>query len=159
LIVLFALIQGQFLPGLLPSLNQTIPDLTLLLVVSWALLLEWTWALPLAFLAGLALDLIGASLYPVGFEALLFVLVAFPVTMVNKQGLQGSSLRSIPIALFAAVGYRLLMLLAGQVLGYNNFQISNIFQVVLTVSIIDAALMLVVFLVVSRLSRVGSPRD
>jgi rod shape-determining protein MreD len=157
--VLFTLVQGQFLPGLLPSLDQAIPDLTLLLVVSWALLLEWNWSLPLAFLAGLALDLIGASLYPLGFEALLFVLVAFPVTIVNKEAIQGSALRSIPIALIASLGYRVILLLAGQLLGYNNFQSSNFFQIVLTVSIIDAALMLVVFIVVSRLSQIGSPRD
>jgi len=136
-----------------------IPDLVLLLVVAWSLMLEWNWSLTLAFFAGLALDVLGASLYPLGFNALLFIIVALPLTLINRENFRLGVLRSVPITLAAALGYRVLLLLGGRVLGYNNLQIQNITQIVLPVAIIDAALMLAMFVIIRWLSKIGMSRE
>jgi cell shape-determining protein MreD len=130
-----------------------------LLVVSWALLLDWSWALSLAFLTGLALDFSAGSLFPIGIQALLFCAVVLPVSLVSREYIQAGSLRSVPVGLAAALGYRVLLLLAGQLLGYNNLQLSNLTQVVIPVAIIDAALMVLVFILVRRLSNIGASRE
>jgi len=143
----------------LPGVGLFIPDLVLLLVVAWSLMLEWNWSLTLAFFAGLALDVLGASLYPLGFNALLFIIVALPLTLINRENFRLGVLRSVPITLAAALGYRVLLLLGGRVLGYNNLQIQNITQIVLPVAIIDAALMLAMFVIIRWLSKIGMSRE
>lgn len=147
------------MPGVLPGVGLFIPDLVLLLVVAWSLMLEWNWSLTLAFFAGLALDVLGASLYPLGFNALLFIIVALPLTLINRENFRLGVLRSVPITLAAALGYRVLLLLGGRVLGYNNLQIQNITQIVLPVAIIDAALMLAMFVIIRWLSKIGMSRE
>jgi len=147
------------LPGVLLGVGLFIPDLVLLLVVAWSLMLEWNWSLTLAFFAGLALDVLGASLYPLGFNALLFIIVALPLTLINRENFRLGVLRSVPITLAAALGYRVLLLLGGRVLGYNNLQIQNITQIVLPVAIIDAALMLAMFVIIRWLSKIGMSRE
>jgi rod shape-determining protein MreD len=147
------------LPGVLPGAGQFIPDLVLLLAVAWSLMLEWNWSLTLAFFAGLALDFLGSSLYPLGFNALLFIIIVLPLTLINRENLRLGVLRSVPIALGAALGYRILLLLGGRILGYNNLQLQNITQVVLPVAIIDAALMLALFVIIRWLSKIGASRE
>lgn len=147
------------MPGVLLGVGLFIPDLVLLLVVAWSLMLEWNWSLTLAFFAGLALDVLGASLYPLGFNALLFIIVALPLTLINRENFRLGVLRSVPITLAAALGYRVLLLLGGRVLGYNNLQIQNITQIVLPVAIIDAALMLAMFVIIRWLSKIGMSRE
>ncbi|MEI7556290.1 hypothetical protein [Candidatus Chlorohelix sp.] len=159
MIFVFVLVQAHFMPGLLPAQNDLLPDLSLLLAVSWGLLLEWTWALPLAFFTGLALDISAASLLPIGLQALLFSIVVLFVTLISQDFIHSSAMRAVTVSLFAALGYRLMLLLAGQLLGYNTLQIQNITQVVLPVSFIDAAIMLAIFVLVRRLSKFGASRE
>ncbi len=157
--LLISLVQTQFLPALLPSITQYVPDLLLLVVVSWALLLEEQWALPLAFGAGLFLDLLALGLHPVGFNALLFSLSAAIINRTAPNRSNTTVIRAVPVALLAAAGYHLAGLLADRLLGYNNFQTNVIFQILLPLIIIDAALMLVIFGMVRLVTRTKSARD
>ncbi|NWJ96913.1 MAG: rod shape-determining protein MreD [Chloroflexi bacterium] len=153
------LLQAEFLPALLPSLDQFIPDMTLLVVVTWALTLRWQWAIPLGFATGLVLDLINPATYPTGTNTLLYTIVALGVGLLRQPPFSMSVVRAIPITLCAAFSYRILLLLGQEILGYNNLQFKIILQVILPVAIIDAALMLVVFVVVRALSQIGAPRE
>ncbi len=153
------LLQTQFLPAFLPGVNQFVPDVVLLVVVCWALLLDWRLSLPLGFIAGLLLDLLSASIYPVGLNALLFTLIVMAIGFVGQESFQNGIVRSVPVALGAALGYRLARLLAEQLLGYNNVQAATIVQVILPVIIIDGALMLLVFGPVRLISRLRAPRE
>jgi rod shape-determining protein MreD len=154
-----ALLQAEFLPALLPGLNQFIPDLTLLIVVAWALTLRWQWSIPLGFCTGLALDLMNPAPYLIGMNTMLYTIIALVVGLLSQHPFSLGVVRAVPITLGTAFGYRILLLLGQQVLGYNNLQLKIITQVILPVAVIDAALMLVVFVVVSTLSRVGAPKE
>lgn len=156
IIFIVALIQAQFLPAFLPNVSQFVPDITLLVVVTWALILPWQKSLWLAFFAGLALDLLRISVYPFGLNALLYSLIAFGLSFVGQSRFHNSLIQAVPLTVIAAVAYRVLLLLALRVLGYNSLQLNSIFNVVLPVSIIDGALMLLVFVVVRGLSRIGT---
>jgi rod shape-determining protein MreD len=154
-----ALLQTEFLPAILPNLNQFIPDLTLLVVITWALSLRWQWSLPLAFFTGLALDLMNPQLWPVGMNALLYSLVALIVGLLGQRPFSAGVVRAVPITLVTVLAYRFLLLLGQQLVGYNNWQFNVITQVVLPVAVIDAALMLVVFGSVRAISRIGAPTE
>jgi rod shape-determining protein MreD len=155
-----ALFQDHFLPGFLPGVSQFVPDLVLLVVVSWALLLEIRLALLAAFSAGIILDLVAApQIYPIGLHAFLFCLIAVMVSYLGQNPFISGNLRSVPVALLSALVYRMALLLAERVIGYNNFQPAVIFQVILPVIVIDAALMIVVFGLVRFLSRIKAPRE
>lgn len=158
-VLLIALIQTQFLPALLPGITQFVPDLLLLVVVSWSLLLEEQWALPVAFGAGLFLDLLAPGLHPIGFNALLFSLIAALITLTAPNRSNTTVIRAVPVALLGAGGYHLAGLLADRILGYNNFQPNVIFQILLPLIIIDAALMLVMFGLVRLVTRVKTARE
>lgn len=146
LLLMIALFQTQFLPSLLPAVNVFVPDFTLLLVVAWALLLDWRWSLPIAFGAGLLLDLLNPDLYPVGVNALIFTIIGIAASVVGQNPAErGGIMRAVPIGLAAALFYRLTRLLAEAILGYNNFYIEIFLQVIFPVVIIDAALMTVMF--------------
>jgi rod shape-determining protein MreD len=159
LLLFTALLQTQFLPAFLPGVNQYVPDLLLLIVVSWALVLDWRWTLPTAFGAGLLLDLLNPSYYPIGVNALLFTLVALGVGLIGQDPFRSGVIRSVPVALAAALGYRAARLLVERILSYNNFQLAIIVQVILPVVVIDAALMLFVFGLVRGISRIRAPRE
>jgi rod shape-determining protein MreD len=154
-----ALLQTQFLPAFLPGVNQYVPDLVLLVIVSWALLLEWRWSMSVAFLAGLLLDLLNPTYYPIGVNALLFVVVVLAAGFLGHDPFRSGVIRSVPVALVAAAGYRLARLLIERMLGYNNFQVAIIIQVILPVIIIDGALMIVVFGFIRALSRIRAPQQ
>ncbi len=158
LLLVAAMIQTQFLPGLLPGVDQFVPDLVLLVVVSWALLLDWRAALPTAFGAGLLLDLFNPSFYPIGLNALLFTVIALVVSLIGQDPFRSGVIRSIPVALLAALAYRVARLLAEWLLSYNNLQLTIFVQVILPVVIIDAALMVLVFAFVRAVSRIRTPR-
>jgi rod shape-determining protein MreD len=158
-VLVATLLQAQFLPALLPNISQFIPDLVLLVVVSWALLLEERWALPGAFGAGLFLDLVSNHLHPIGFNALLFTLLALVVNRVTPNPASVGVLRSVPIALGATIVYQLASLLVEQVMGYNNLQANLLLRVILPLVVIDAALMVIIFALVRSLTRVKAPRQ
>jgi hypothetical protein len=65
----------------------------------------------------------------------------------------------VPVALLSALVYRIALLLAERVIGYNNFQPAVIVQVVLPVVVIDAALMILVYGLVGFVSRIKAPRE
>ncbi len=144
---------------MLPGINQFVPDLVLLVVLSWALMLEWRWSLLAGFLAGLLVDLTSASLYPIGVNALFFSLIAFAVGLIGQDPFRSGVIRSVPVALVAALVYRLLRLLAERMLSYNNLQLALIVQVILPIVIIDAALMIFIFAFVRLVSRIRAPRE
>lgn len=144
---------------MLPNLNQFIPDLTLLVVIAWALTLRWQWAVPLGFFTGLALDLMNPALSLVGMNALLYTLVALLVSLLSQRSFSSGIVRAVPITLGAVLLYRFSLLLGQRILGYNNWQFSTITQVILPVAVIDAALMLVVFVAVRAISRIGAPQE
>ncbi len=145
------------MPGVLPNLNQFIPDLMLLVVVTWALNLRWQWSIPLAFFSGLTLNLLNPSTKLVGVDALLYTFIALLVGLIARQPENTGLARAILITLGAALLYRILLLLVQQFMGYNNLQLNLLIQVILPVAIVDAALMLIVFVVVRFLSRIGAP--
>ena len=147
------------MPALLPNLNQFIPDLTLLVVVTWALTLRWQWAIPLGFFTGLVLDLINPTVGLVGLNALLYTLAAVVVGLLSQRPFSTGLVRAVPITLITALSYRILLLLGQRLLGYNNLQFNLITQVVLPVAVIDAALMLLVFVVIRAISRIGAPKE
>ena len=149
-----AVLQTQFLPALLPGVAQFIPDLILLVVVAWALLLEERWAVPLAFGAGLFIDLLSPTLHPLGLNALFFTLIAFVINLLTPNPATSTVIRSVPVALLAAAAYHAASLIADHFLGYNNFQPTMILQVVVPQVIIDAALMIVVFGLVRFTTRI-----
>lgn len=160
MLLLTALLQNHFLPGFLPGVSQFVPDLVLLVVVSWSLLLEVRLALISAFAAGIILDLVSApQIYPIGLTAFLFCLVALMVSYLGQNPFISGNLRSVPVALLSALVYRITLLLAERVLGYNNFQPAVIVQVILPVVVIDAALMILVYGLVRFLSRIKVPRE
>ncbi len=159
LLLVAALLQTQFLPGLLPGVTQFVPDLVLLLVVAWALLLEWRAGLLLAFGAGLLLDLLSVGLQPLGFNALMFSLMALVISFLSQNPANASVIRAVPIMLVAALFYRGVRLLTGRFISYNNFQPALILQVVLPVVVIDAALMFLVFGLVRVFSRRRKSRE
>ena len=137
------------------------PDLVLLVVVSWSLLLEdIRLALIAAFAAGIIMDFVAApQIYPIGLNALLFSLIALMVSYLGQNPFISGNLRSVPVALLSALVYRIALLLAERVLGYNNFQPAVIAQVILPVVVIDAALMIVIFGLVRFMSRIKAPRE
>ncbi len=147
------------MPAILPTLNQFIPDLSLLVVITWALTLRWQWAIPLGFFTGLALDLINPAPYPTGLNTLLYTLIALVVGLFSQRSISAGIIRAVPITLATALTYRILLLLGQRVVGYNNLQFNLITQVILPVAVIDAALMLLVFVVVRAASRIGAPLD
>lgn len=147
------------MPALLPNLNQFIPDLTLLVVVTWALTLRWQWAIPLGFFTGLVLDLINPAIGLVGLNALLYTLAAVVVGLLSQRPFSTGLVRAVPITLITALSYRILLLLGQRLLGYNNLQFNLITQVVLPVAVIDAALMLLVFVVIRAISWIGAPKE
>jgi rod shape-determining protein MreD len=160
ILLVTALLQNHFLPGFLPGVSQFVPDLVLLVVVSWALLLEVRLALLTAFAAGVIFDLVAApQVYPIGLNAFLFCLVALLVSYLGQNPFISGNLRSVPVALLSALVYRMSLLLAERVIGYNNFQPAIIFQVILPVIVIDAALMIVIYGIVRFLSRIKAPRE
>ena len=159
LVLLATLLQTQFLPALLPGVTQFVPDLLLLIVISWALLLEERWALPSAFGAGLFLDLMVIHLQPLGLNALFFTLIALVISRVAPNPVSIGVVRSVPIALLAVAAYHLASLLVEQVLGYNNLQSGLLLQVILPLIVIDAALMVVMFALVRAVTRVKAPRQ
>lgn len=155
-----ALIQNHFLPAFLPGVSQFVPDLVLLVVVSWSLLLEVRFALIAAFAAGIIMDFVAApQIYPIGLNALLFCLIALMVSYLGQNPFISGNLRSVPVALVSALVYRIALLLAERVIGYNNFQPAIIVQVILPVVVIDAALMILIFGLVRFISRVKAPRE
>jgi rod shape-determining protein MreD len=156
LVFLTALLQTHFLPAFLPKISQFVPDLTLLLVIVWSLLLPWQKSLWLAFACGLILDLLQVSIYPLGLNALLFSLVAFGLSFIGQNRFRNNLVQAVPLTVLGAFGYRILLLLALRVLGYNDLQLSTIFSVVLPVTIIDGALMFVFFVPIRGLSRIGT---
>jgi len=159
-IILSALLQAEFLPAFLPSLNQFIPDLSLLVILTWALTLRWQWALPLAFATGLVLDLMNPGTYLVGLNALLYTFIALVVGLLSQKSFSTGVIRAIPITLGAALTYRMLLLLGQRLVGYNNnLQFNLITQVVLPVAVLDASLMLVVFVVIRAISQIGAPAE
>jgi rod shape-determining protein MreD len=160
LLLITALLQDHFLPGFLPGVSQYVPDLMLLVVVSWSLLLDVRIAMVAAFAAGIILDFVAApQIYPVGLNAFLFCLIALLVGYLGNNPFISGNLRSVPVALVSALVYRVALLLAERVLGYNNFQPAIIVQVILPVVVIDAALMILIFGLVRVLSRIKAPRE
>ena len=156
ILFLVALLQAQFLPAFLPNISQFVPDLTLLLVIIWSLMLPWQKSLWLAFICGLVLDLLRIAVYPFGLNALLFTMVAFGLSFVGQSRYQNGLIQAIPVTVLTSLAYRLLFLLALRVLGYNVFQLSTIFSVVLPVGILDGALMILFFGPVRAFSRIGT---
>lgn len=155
LLFLTALLQTQFLPAFLSDINQFVPDLTLLLVISWSLILPWKKSLWLAFASGLVLDLLRLSVYPFGLDALLFSFVAFGLSFVATSNRFHSTLiQAVPLSVVAALAYRLLLLLALRILGYNVLQFQILTTVVIPVSILDGALMIIFYPIVRGFSRV-----
>ena len=157
-IILFltALLQSHFLPAFLPNISQFAPDLVLLIVIVWALMLPWQKSLWLAFASGLLLDLLRIAVYPFGLNALLFSLVAFGLSFVGESRYRNGLVQAVPVTVLAALSYRLLFLLALRVLGYNDLQINIILSVVLPVCVIDGALMILLFVPVRAFSRIGT---
>lgn len=154
LLLITALFQTQFLPNLLPAVNLFVPDFTLLLMVAWALLLDWRWALPIAFGAGLLMDFLNPNPYPLGVNALLFTAIGLGVSFVGQNPAErGGIMRAVPTALVSALAYRLLRLIVEQFLGYNNFRVETFLQVILPVVIIDAAIMTITFTFARLFSR------
>lgn len=150
-----ALVQTQFLPAFLPDISQFVPDLTLLLVIGWSLILPWQKSLWLAFASGLLLDLMRLSVYPFGLDALLFSLVAFGLSYVATSNRFHSTLvQAVPLSVVASLAYRLLLLLALRVLGYNVIQFRILTSVVFPVSILDGALMIIFYPIIRAFSRI-----
>jgi rod shape-determining protein MreD len=147
------------------NLGQFVPGLTLLLVVAWSVFLRWQVSLTVAFFCGLTYDFISSpQLYPLGLNALLYSLVAVIISYfaTNEESLlrRGSNiLRAVPLMLVAGVGYRVLLLLIGQILRYNSFQAQVVLQVILPAAVIDAAIMFLLFIPLRFISRLGAERQ
>lgn len=152
------MLQTQFLPAFLPGATGFVPDLVLLIVVAWSLLLDWRWSIPLGFAAGLVLDLMAPAVYPIGLSALLFTLIAFFVSFAGQDPFHSGIVRSVPIALLAAITYRICRLLVERMLSYNNLQPAIFLQAVLPVVILDAVLMLFVFVLIRLISRIQTAK-
>jgi rod shape-determining protein MreD len=160
LLLITALLQDHFLPGLLPGVSQYVPDLMLLVVVSWSLLVDVRLAMVAAFAAGIILDFVAVpQIYPIGLNAFLFCLIALLVSYLGQNPFISGNLRSVPVALVAALVYRAILLLAERLFGYNNFQPAVLVQVLLPVVVIDAALMIIIFGLVRFVSRIKAPRE
>lgn len=159
LIIVSTLLQAEFLPAILPGLNQFLPDLTLLVVITWSLVLRWQWALPLSFGMGLLLDFMNPATHLVGLNSLIYTLASLIVGLVSHKRYSSGVVWAVPITFAVAFCYRLLLLLGQRVMGYNNLQLNLITQVVIPNAIIDAALMLLVYVVVKNISSIGAPPD
>ena len=154
-LLLIVLLQTHFLPAFLPNISQFVPDLTLLLVIIWSLMLPWSRALWLAFVSGLVLDLFQVGVYPFGLTALLFSFVAFGLSFVGQSRYQNTLIQTVPVTVVSALAYRILFLLALKVLGYNVLQLNTIVNVVLPVTVIDGALMILFLKPVRALTQLG----
>ncbi len=159
LILFSTLIQAELLPAILPGLNQYLPDLTLLVVIAWSLILPWQWSLPLSFTTGLVLDLMNPSTHLVGMNALLYILVSLVIGQFSHRRFSTGVLWAVPITFGVVIVYRIMLLLGQQIVGYNNLQLNIVTQVVIPIAVIDAALMLVVFVLIRAFSRIATPYE
>jgi rod shape-determining protein MreD len=144
--LIVTLFQAQFLPGFLPAVSAFVPDLSLLLVIAWALLLDWRWSLPIAFGTGILMDFVNTDLYPLGTHALMYTVIGAGASLVGQNPAErGGIMRAVPTALVGVLVFRVARLILERILGYNNFQVGVFLQVILPVAIIDAALMVVIW--------------